>query len=227
MSNALDLVRWWLAAQLLGLAGLPLAGLLLRALPDRGYAHTKALGLLLTGYLAWLLAMFGLVPFGPLSLTVADMAVTGVGVWLTGGPRRALAAGRRFAQAHWPTMLASEAVFLAALLVAVWMRAHDPVPWGTERPMDFAFFNAIQHTGLFPPNDPWLAGYSINYYYFGYLLMGAVAQLTGLAPTVAYNLSLALIFALTAQGVAGMIANLMRLSANGRVLRLAYGLFPL
>ena len=227
MNPALDLVRWWLAAQLLGLAGLPLAGLLLRALPDRGYAHTKALGLLLTGYLAWLLAMFGLVPFGPLSLTVAAMAVTGVGVWLTGGPRRALAAGRRFAQAHWPTMLASEAVFLAALLVAVWMRAHDPVPWGTERPMDFAFFNAIQHTGLFPPNDPWLAGYSINYYYFGYLLMGAVAQLTGLAPTVAYNLSLALIFALTAQGVAGMIANLMRLSANGRVSRLAYGLFPL
>ncbi|NTU83471.1 MAG: hypothetical protein HGA45_29560, partial [Chloroflexales bacterium] len=120
-----------------------------------------------------------------------------------------------------------EAVFLAALLAAVWMRAHDPVPWGTERPMDFAFFNAIQRSGVFPPNDPWLAGYSINYYYFGYLLMAVVAQLTGVAPTVAYNLSLALIFALTAQGVAGMIANLISLAANGRASRLAYGLFPL
>ena len=222
-----EIVRWWLVVQCFSLVGLPLTGLLLRALPDRGYAHAKALGLLLTGYVAWLLAMLGLAPFGPPALLVAAVVVAGVGVWLTGGPQAALATGRRFLQVRWRSILASEVLFLVALLAAVWMRAHDPVPWGTERPMDFAFFNAIQHSGLFPPNDPWLAGYSINYYYFGYLLMAAVAQLSGLDPTVAYNLALALIFALTAQGVAGMIANLMQLTAERRVARWADGLFPL
>ncbi|NTU86121.1 MAG: hypothetical protein HGA45_43475, partial [Chloroflexales bacterium] len=122
-----DILRWWLAAQLLGLVGLPLAGLLLRGLPDRGYAYAKALGLLLTGYGAWMLAMLGLAPFGAPSLVGAALAVAGLGVWAAGGPRAALGAARGIARSRWPAILASEAVFLAALLAAVWMRAHDPV----------------------------------------------------------------------------------------------------
>ena len=57
---ALDIFMWWLVAQLVGLAGLPLAAWLLRALPDSGYAFAKSLGLLLAGYLAWMAAMLGL-----------------------------------------------------------------------------------------------------------------------------------------------------------------------
>ena len=233
---AIDILTWWLAAQLLGAAGLPLAALLLRGLPDGGFAYAKALGLLLTGYLAWLLAMLGLAPFGAASLVASALAVAGLGLWLAGGPRAALAGAREAARDRWPALLASEAVFLAGLLATVWLRAHDPTPWGTERPMDFAFFNAIQRSGFFPPNDPWLAGFSINYYYFGYLLMAAVALLTGVAPAVAYNLSLALIVGLTAQGAAGTIANLLTLASarsaialasRGRAARLAYAVFPL
>ncbi|NTV64190.1 MAG: hypothetical protein HGA65_11725, partial [Oscillochloris sp.] len=206
-----DILIWWLIIQMLGLAGLPLSGLIFRALPDGGYPFAKALGLLLTGYLAWLLAMFGLGGFGPPLLLVCALIVAGTGLWA----RQALPAPRRHLLPPWPTLLGYEALFLAAMLACVWMRSHDPTPWGTERPMDFAFFNAIQRSATFPPNDPWLAGYSINYYYFGYLLMAAVAQLSKLTPSVAYNLSLALIFALTALGVAGVVVNLIRL-AEGR-----------
>ena len=213
---AREIFTYWLAIQLIGLAGLPLAAWLLRALPDRGHAFAKTFGLLLTGYLAWLAAMFGLAPFNAASLIIAAVAVAGLGVWATGGLRATLAAARAGLKARWPTLLASEALFLAAMLAVVWMRAHDPTPWGTERPMDFAFFNAIQRSASFPPSDPWLAGFSINYYYFGYLLMAAMAQLTGLDPAAAYNLALALLFALTAQGVAGLIANMMALAVRGQ-----------
>jgi YYY domain-containing protein len=209
-----DIALWWLVAQLIGLAGLPLASWLLRSLPDRGYAFAKSLGLLLTGYLAWLAAMLGLAPFGAPILVVAAIAVAAIGVWAQGGPRAAIGGARAALRSRLPMLLASEAVFLGAMLAAVWMRAHDPTAWGTERPMDFAFFNAMQRTGSFPPNDPWLAGFSVNYYYFGYLLMAAMALLTGIEPAVAFNLSLALIFALTAQGVAGMIWNLMALASR-------------
>ena len=230
---ALDIFMWWLVAQLVGLAGLPLATWLLRALPDRGYAFAKSLGLLLSGYLAWVAAMLGLAPFAAPTLTIAVLVVAALGFWAWGGPRTIGAALRPALRARWPAVLASEALFLVALLAAVWMRAHDPTPWGTERPMDFAFFNAIQRSGSFPPGDPWLAGFSINYYYFGYLLMAAMALLTGLDPAVAYNLSLALTFALTAQGVAGLIANLMLLASPARPAndarrpRLALAFFPL
>lgn len=87
-----ELLLWWLTLQLFGLAGLPLARWLFRALPDRGYAFGKSLGLLLSGYLAWLLAMLGLAPFGRGLLLACALAVGVGGWWLTraamGGDRR-------------------------------------------------------------------------------------------------------------------------------------------
>jgi YYY domain-containing protein len=205
-----DILIWWLIAQGLGLVGLPIAGLLFRSLPSGGYPFAKVLGLLLTGYLAWLLAMLGLGNFSAPLLLACALLIGGLGLWVW----RASLAPRRSLLPGWPALLGYEIIFLAAMLAVVWMRAHDPTPWGTERPMDFAFFNAIQRSDTFPPNDPWLAGYSINYYYFGYLLMAGVAQLSGLEPSTAYNLSLALIFALTALGVAGVIVNLIALASR-------------
>ncbi|NCC36282.1 MAG: hypothetical protein EOM24_30370, partial [Chloroflexia bacterium] len=208
----IDILIWWVTIQLIGLVGLPITGSVLRALPDRGYAYAKTLGLLLVGYVAWLLAMLGLAQFGRPVLIAAALGVAIAGIWLHGGVRAALERARSFFATRWQAVLASEAIFLGALLATVWMRMHDPTPFGTERPMDFAFFNAMLRSGSFPPVDPWLAGFSINYYYFGYLLMAAMAALTGLAPGIAYNLALALIVALTAQGAAGTIANLIALA---------------
>jgi YYY domain-containing protein len=185
-------------------------------------------------FLAWLIAMLGISPFnGPL-LIVSALAVALIGWWLARGRRLDPGAELRHIGfvlvPGWRTIAFYEAVFLAALLFVAWMRSYDAVPWGTERPMDFAFFNAIQRSPSFPPNDPWLAGYSINYYYFGYLMMAAVAMLSGAAPAVGYNLSLALTFALTALGIVGLILNLCRLqfvensadvASSPRALRLA------
>ena len=112
--------------------------------------------------------------------------------------------------------LGYEALFAAALIFLALLRSYNPNPWGTERPMDFALFNAIRRSVAFPPHDPWLSGYSINYYYFGYLLMAVVALFSGLDPAVAYNLSLALVFALTALGAAGIVVNLIGLAADRR-----------
>src|SRR5262245_28042176 len=78
---------WWLAAQGFGLAGLPLARFLFRALPDRGYAFAKALGLLLAGYLAWLIAMLGLAPFGVPLIVASALAVGGAGLLLNKNKR--------------------------------------------------------------------------------------------------------------------------------------------
>ncbi|MFL5806574.1 MAG: hypothetical protein ACJ8CR_33210 [Roseiflexaceae bacterium] len=82
----MQIVIWWLVIQAFGLAGLPLARFLFRALPDRGYAFAKALGLLLTGYLAWLLAMLGLAPFGAGLLIVSGLVVGVIGLLATRRP---------------------------------------------------------------------------------------------------------------------------------------------
>ncbi|HMP41419.1 MAG TPA: DUF2298 domain-containing protein, partial [Roseiflexaceae bacterium] len=113
-------------------------------------------------------------------------------------------------------LLGYEVIFALALVFAALLRSYQPDPWGTERPMDYAFFNAITRSPAFPPHDPWMAGLSINYYYFGYLLMAVVQLVAGAPPAAAYNLSLALVFALAALGIAGVLYNLIGLSRNAR-----------
>ena len=53
-----------------------------------------------------------------------------------------------------------------------------------------------------PPYDPWMAGKTINYYYFGYLMFANLARLASLPNQVSYNLCVVtvggLAFALTA-----------------------------
>ncbi len=59
LSDISAIVRWWLIVEIIGLLALPLAFRVLRWLPGRGYALVKPLGLLLAGYLLWILSSFG------------------------------------------------------------------------------------------------------------------------------------------------------------------------
>jgi YYY domain-containing protein len=203
---------WWLAIQLIGLAALPITAFLFRHLPDRGYAFAKSFGLLLVGYLAWMISMLGLGMFRAPLIALCGIVVLGAGIaiWHFVMPRTNLKPDQFIPR--WPTILGYEVLFLLLLVGCALLRSYNPNPWGTERPMDFALFNAIQRSTLFPPHDPWLAGYSINYYYFGYLLMASLNLLTGTLPEVGYNLSLAMLFALTGIGLAGLLNNLLGLA---------------
>ncbi len=96
--------------------------------------------------------------------------------------------------------------------MAAWayFRRYNPEIAGTEKPMEFAFLNGILNSTRFPPQDPWLAGYGISYYYFGYVILAMLVQLTGVLPGVAFNLGLAAVFALTLLGSFGLVYNLVR-----------------
>ena len=56
----LSLILWYLIISILGLVTFPLVYHFLPALEDRGYALSRILGLLLWGYLFWLLGSLGI-----------------------------------------------------------------------------------------------------------------------------------------------------------------------
>ena len=62
---------------------------------------------------------------------------------------------------------------------------------------------------IFPPIDPWYAGGYINYYYFGYVIVGTPVLLLKMFPSIAYNLIVPTLFALTGIAAFSVAFNLV------------------
>ena len=111
----------------------------------------------------------------------------------------------------------SEVLFLGLFAAWALYRANVPDIAHTEQPMDLSFLNSVVVSPHYPPNDPWLSGFAVSYYYFGYLMVGTLALLTGVATPVAYNLGLATVPALAGLAAFGLVYNLVRLSRGSFV----------
>jgi uncharacterized membrane protein len=198
---------WYLVISLLGWLAFPIAYRLLPALKDRGYAVSRTLGLLVWGYAFWLLASLGVLPFTAGGLLFALALLVGACWWALRGVN--LREMFDWFRSQRRLILVTEILFLAAFAGWAFVRAANPEAIGTEKPMELAFINAILHSPTFPPHDPWLSGYAISYYYFGYVLTAMLAKITGTSGGVAFNLGISLIFALSACGAYGLVANLL------------------
>ncbi len=215
LANRCPTAFWVLALIALGLVGFTLLFPALRHLPDGGWGLAKTGGLLLLGYLPWVAASARALPFGPGAVTAALgllLATAGVAAY---AQRRALAA---FLRARWRLLAAGELLFWT-FFAAFWLiRWANPDLWhpvvGGEKPMDLAYLNAILKSRYFPPYDPWFAGGYLNYYYWGWVPLAALIQLTGILPIVAYNLALPTLFALLGSGVVSVVAHLLPPAAD-------------
>ena len=231
-------------AEVVGLAAAPLAALALGRLPGAGLGFAKPLGFLLFAWAVWMLGIAGVEYGTPLVAGVlGGLVLLGVAAALR---QRALAArlaereetrsgpvARRVTAwiaaralpardpARGPLWLGAEVVFLVSFVAMALLVSYSPDVWGTEKPMDMAFVNAVDASSSFPPHDPWMSGEQLNYYYLGHLLMAAVIRVVGTGPTEGYNLSLALLFALSATGVFALAGTVW--AAAGRRAAVAAG----
>lgn len=203
----LSALLWYFTITLIGWITFPLVYRLLPALVDRGYAFTRAVGLLLWAYAFWLLASLGILRNDLGGLLFSVLLLIALSGW-------ALRSVSLEEMADWlrkqrSLVLVVEILFLVAFAFMGLVRAANPEILGTEKPMELAFINAILNSPEFPPHDPWLSGYAISYYYFGYVMVAMLAKLTGTPGGVAFNLGVTLVFALSAVGSYGLVYNLL------------------
>lgn len=211
-SSLLAAVVWYLVAGGLGWLAFPVVWRALPHLPDRGYGIARAVGLLMVSYLTWLAASLHVLPNTRGTIALAVLLLAAAGGLSFRLHRRGEA---RFSPPHrfWTLLLVYEGLFLALYAFWAWVRAQNPDLWhpvvGGEKPMDFAYLNAVIKSSWFPPYNPWFAGGYINYYYFGFVLVGTLAKLTGIMPSIAYNLALALFYALVGGAAFSVAFNLV------------------
>lgn len=94
---------------------------------------------------------------------------------------------------HW------EALFLIAFFFMLDIRYANPTISYAEKFMDHGFLASVIREPVVPPLDPWFSGGFLNvYYYLGYWMLGCLAIVSGVPSTIAFNLSLPTVFALSA-----------------------------
>jgi YYY domain-containing protein len=217
MPDWLTPVVWYVAAQLFALVVLPIAFVVFRPWPDRGYLFAKPLGLLLVATTAWLLVSLGVIQFSFFSVLIALILLAGISLFTLrsiGGDFKAhLVANRR-------RILRMEILLLVAYVAFLLIRAANPDLWhpwkGGEKPMDFAYLNAVVKSSTVPPYDPWYAGGYLNYYYFGQFMIASLIRFTGIVPSIAYNLAVPLLFMLTVGGVYSIVSGLAELTLRAK-----------
>lgn len=209
----LPVLIWWLVLEVIGLVALPIALKLLRFLPDRGFAFARPVGLLLAAYLFWSLVTVGLLQNTAACIVFALVLVGGLSafVWAREGKETLTALRERKR-----VLLVTEVLFFVSLAGFALFRAYNPDIVGTEKPMEFGFLNAILRSRTFPPPDPWLSGYAISYYYFGYVMMAMLTRLSGLLSDVTFNLMGCTLFALAVTGAFSLVYNMVQSYLDGR-----------
>ena len=213
----LGLIIWYFFIFILGLAVYPLTRLAMPGLADKGYPLSRALGLVLFGYLSWMAGSVG-ISYSRITIGVVFVLLLIIGGLLAYSQRVEL---REEWQNRRKYFLLVEGLFLAFFLIDLIIRIGNPDLWhpakGGERPMDFSYFNAVIKSTIFPPYDPWFTGGYINYYYYGFVLVATPVKLLGIVPSIAYNFILPTLFAVVAICAFSVGWNLLENSEDRRM----------
>lgn len=222
----MPIVLYGLAAEVLGWLALPVAFQLFRALPGRGAALARPLGLLTASWVLWMGASSGVLVNDSSGVLAAVLAVAGLSAWLLWRQPPLRGELRDFLRREWRLLLGIAVLFWACLLAWSALRAYAGLKiyfQGGEKFMEIAFLNGILNSAHFPPQDPWLSGFGISYYYFGYVMMALMVRWTGVAPSVGFDLHDALTFAMAALAAFELAYGLVRSSGGRRAAAAAAG----
>lgn len=202
----LHFISWYVYLFIVSLVFFPITHRLFGKTLDKGYAFSKALGIIVLTYSSLLLGVLRLVPFGRVQVLVL-LAAFGFIAYRRFIVQKnidfAALIMRNRKVIQW--IIVEEMLFFGGLLLWTIVRGQEPSIRGLEKFMDFGFMQSIARSVYFPPLDMWYsadidtrpAGYFINYYYFGHLSGALLIKLTGVPAAVGYNLILGNILGLS------------------------------
>ena len=204
----IDLLLWWLFISIIGVISFPITYYFFNNFRTKGLVFSKILGLLFFGFIYWLGNLTGLLgnnwkgaSFSVLILVMLSVLIIKTKISL---PQIFL-----WARDNIRSIIYFELLIICLGVLIAFLRGTNPAIIGTEKPMEMAFVNAIMRSENFPPNDPWLSGYAISYYYFGYLVVVGIIKMMGTPSGVAFNLSLIFWFSLSGAAVGEITINLI------------------
>src|SRR5215469_474055 len=202
-----ELFQMWALVEVLGIGCLPLTFAILHNFPDRGWAFSKALGMLVLAFCVWLpLMSIPVLPFSQLFILGVGLLLAACSLlaWLRLGPTVV-----KMVRHNLIYVIAAELVFLGMVFLLGWVRSFGPDIRSFEMFMDEGFLASIMRSQHFPLGDMWFSGYSINYYYYAHYTIAVLAKFLGQSPSVAFNTGICIFFGLCAVNLFGLTSNVV------------------
>ena len=199
-NDMMYLLRFALVIFVLGMAALPLNGLIFGRLKcDCGYIYSGIVGLSICAYLQWLLSSLHILPFNR-TVSICCVIISALVIYILflvysrrGDNSNESLSALFNIRYSLDIIVKWQVVFLLVFVLFTWLLAHQIMAIETERVMDYAFMLTLDKTDYMPPLDIWAAGEYINYYYFGQYLITYLCKLSFVPVSVGYSLGVSLI----------------------------------
>ncbi len=164
------------------------------------------MGILIVTYAVWLLGSLKILTFttGTVWLILAAFALLNYRIFKENEEKLKAEVKKNFR-----IFVFEETIFFLCLAFWAYVRGFQPDINGLEKYMDYGFMNTILRSRYFPPLDMWLAGETINYYYFGHLVSAILTRMSGIDSAITYNLLIATLFAFAFIGAFSLGGNLV------------------
>ena len=195
----LPVLSWFILLEIVTILFLPISLIIFHGLPDKGFGINKLLSLFVIAYITWMFVYLNILTFtmSSIILIVVILSAVSIRIFYTNKDYIVTTIKNNI-----KLFVIEDLIFLSAFGLFVLIRWFNPDLWhpylGGEKPMDFAYLNAIIKSTTMPPYDPWFAGGYINYYYFGQFFIAVYIILSGILPEIAYNLAIPTLYAFTA-----------------------------
>lgn len=221
--------QWYVFTFLLTIVGLPVCFKLFRNFKDKGYIFSKVLGFLLPGYLMWILSSLHILKFNIVNsyiclviILLIEYIPLIIKFIMNKSKKELISKFKNILQVFYRI----EVFFLIVFLLASYLKAFYPDANSSEKYMDYGYMAIIDHSDYMPPNDLWLSGKKINYYYFGHYICTYAIKLSKVGVNYGYNLCLLTLFSVTFFAAFSICFNLMNYNndKNKKNLPLASGL---
>jgi YYY domain-containing protein len=200
-------IIWYFLITFLGLAIFPITRRLFSKGVAQGFFFSRVIALFIWGFIYWFLGSIKIIP---VNLSGAVLVL----IFIFGGVFALSSKSFKTEyldplREHKKAVITGEILFLAAFLFMALLKSMSPNLDHTETPMEMAFINAILRSDTFPPRDPWLSGYAISYYYFGYVIVSLLIRVSGADPAVGFTLAVSLWYGLSAQVIYGIMVQFL------------------
>lgn len=202
-----ELFQMWALVEILGILFLPFTTAVFHRLPDRGWAFSKTLGLVVFTFCAWLLlTLFPNLPFSQFflfNIVAFLLPASLVGFWWA---RRNLLTLLRYGLIY---IIVVEGIFAGLVFGLGWLRLHDPLLSSPEMLMTEGILAGLLRNEHLPLQDVWLAGHLNRQYYYVYLVIAILARFLGQSASVVFNTGLCICAGLIAGNLFGLACNLV------------------